>query len=426
MATLSNNIARAIRDFDNIETAIEDMGVEVPEDTSTSSYPQKIREIDRGIIPTGTINITENGNDIDVTQYATANVNVPQGVFLSGNLEITENNTYNVTEYEEVTVAVPQPSGKITLTENATDVDVSAYATADIDVPQGVFPEGTYEISDNGTYDVSEYEFAYVNAVTLDMYLEGEVVNYTGNATEVVERALQYTESLESIDLPNVERVDRFGFANCSNLQSVRLGSCTYLHTEAFYSCYNLESVYIPELTNVGGTYSAGQSGNFSYCSKLTSVDFPKLQNIGVYEFMNSGIASVNLPEVAVVASCAFMNCQSLEYIRLPKAQTSSNDIFKNCTALKRVELPAITSISSTTFSGCTALTAFVIGTRLTYPSSTIYPYTPSFDLPVQTIVYVNNADLGWYSSQSGWSDLYNAGRIKSVDELPPLESNNS
>lgn len=134
MATLSNNIARAIRDFDNIETAIEDMGVEVPEDTSTSSYPQKIREIDRGITPTGTINITENSNDIDVTQYATADVNVPQGVFPSGNLEITENNTYDVTEYEEVTVAVPQPSGKITITENATDVDVSEYATADIDV----------------------------------------------------------------------------------------------------------------------------------------------------------------------------------------------------------------------------------------------------------------------------------------------------
>lgn len=225
-----------------------------------------------------------------------------------------------------------------------------------------------------------------------------------------------------SINLPDVERVDRCGFAYCHNLTTVRLESCTYLHTEAFYDCSKLESVYIPELTNVGGTYSAGQSGNFTYCYALKSVNFPKLKNIGVYEFMNSGIASVNLPEATVVASCAFMNCQSLEYIRLPKAQTSSNDIFRNCTALKRVELPAITSICSTTFSGCTALTAFVIGTRLTYPSSTIYPYTPSFDLPVQTIVYVNNADLGWYSSQSGWSDLYNAGRIKSVDELPPLE----
>lgn len=186
MATLSNNIARAIRDFDSIETAIEEKGVEVPKGTPTSSYDQKIKEIEQGITPTGTINITENDNDIDVTQYATANVNVPQGVFPSGNLEITENNTYDVTEYEEVTVAVPQPSGKITLTENATDVDISEYATADIAVPQGVFPEGTINITENGSHDVSSYESANVNVVSLDDYLEGSVVNYTGHATKVV------------------------------------------------------------------------------------------------------------------------------------------------------------------------------------------------------------------------------------------------
>lgn len=426
MATLSNNIARAIRDFDSIETAIEEKGVEVPKGTPTSSYDQKIKEIEQGITPTGTINITENDNDIDVTQYATANVNVPQGVFPSGNLEITENNTYDVTEYEEVTVAVPQPSGKITLTENATDVDISEYATADIDVPQGVFPEGTIEISENGTFDVSGYESASVNTVTLDQYTEGSIVNYTGNATSVAEYAFQGYRSLQSVDLPNVTQVGRCGFAECKGLTSIRLASCTTLSSEVFYECPNLESVYLPELVTSNSTISFGQSGNFTYCHNLHSINLPKLQAVGVYDFMASGITDVNLPEVTYVSSYGFASCTSLTYIRLPKAQMFSNDAFNRCSALKRVELPAVTRIDGTAFSGCTSLTALVLGTRLSYPGSDVPPFNPSFDLPVQTIIYVNNADLDWYSGAIGWSDLYNAGRIKSVDELPPLESNNS
>lgn len=418
MATLSNNIARVIRDFDDIETAIEDMGVEVPKGTPTSSYDQKIKEIEQGITPTGTININENGNDIDVTQYATANVNVPQGVFPSGNLEITENNTYTVTEYEEVTVAVPQPIGKITLTENATDVDISEYATADIAVPQGVFPEGTLAISENGTFDVAEYEYVHVNAVTLDQYAEGSVVNYTGNATSVAQSAFRGYGTLESVDLPNVTQVSRYGFAQCKGLTSVRLASCTTLNSEVFYECSKLESVYLPELVTSNSTMSFGQSGNFTYCHNLHSINLPKLQAVGVYDFMYSGITDVNLPEVTYVSSYGFASCTSLTYIRLPKAQMFSNDAFNGCSALKRVELPAVTQIYYNTFSLCPNLTALVLGTRLPYPSSSV-------SLSAQTILYVNNEDLSWYA-QSGWSDLYNAGRIKSVDELPPLESNNS
>ncbi len=57
-----------------------------------------------GVQPEGSINITENGENIDIAQYAYANVNVPQ------------------------------PSGKINITENGTNIDVAQYATADVSV----------------------------------------------------------------------------------------------------------------------------------------------------------------------------------------------------------------------------------------------------------------------------------------------------
>ena len=67
--------------------------------------------------PTGKISITANGNDIDVSSYATADVNVPN-----------------------------PSTGKITITENGTDIDVSTYATADVAVSGGSSDFSTAEV----------------------------------------------------------------------------------------------------------------------------------------------------------------------------------------------------------------------------------------------------------------------------------------
>jgi hypothetical protein len=58
MATLSKNIHQAIDDFDNIKDAIECKGVDVPTGTPTSEYSEKIKNIETGITPIGTIRIT--------------------------------------------------------------------------------------------------------------------------------------------------------------------------------------------------------------------------------------------------------------------------------------------------------------------------------------------------------------------------------
>lgn len=82
------------------------------------------------ITPTGTKTITANGTDIDVAQYAKADV------------------------------AVPEPTGNIEITENGTNIDIAQYATATVAVPG---PSGSLDINQDGTYDVSQYAQVVVN-----------------------------------------------------------------------------------------------------------------------------------------------------------------------------------------------------------------------------------------------------------------------
>ena len=84
--------------------------------------------------PSGKVTITQNGNDVDIAQYASADINVPQGITPTGTINISQNGDTDVTNYATAHVAVPQPSGKITITQNGTDVDISSYATADVNV----------------------------------------------------------------------------------------------------------------------------------------------------------------------------------------------------------------------------------------------------------------------------------------------------
>lgn len=70
-------LARISQAKSDLKTAIEAKGVEVG-DGRIDTYAGKVDQI-AGITPTGTINITENGENIDVATYAKANVNVSGG-----------------------------------------------------------------------------------------------------------------------------------------------------------------------------------------------------------------------------------------------------------------------------------------------------------------------------------------------------------
>lgn len=75
-------------------------------------------------------------------------------------LSATANNIYTPASgkvYNKVTVNVPQPTGKITINDNGTNIDIAQYATADVAVSGGGATTHTYEL-----YDFTEEEDLHI------------------------------------------------------------------------------------------------------------------------------------------------------------------------------------------------------------------------------------------------------------------------
>ena len=121
-----------------------------------------------GITPTGTKTITTNGTH-DVTAYASASVNVPTGITPTGTKTITTNGTHDVTNY----------------------------ANAQVNVPTGITPSGSLNITTNGTHNVTNYENAVVNIPGLNAKIFA--VSIASDATSGIVTLLAANDYIKSL-----------------------------------------------------------------------------------------------------------------------------------------------------------------------------------------------------------------------------------
>lgn len=158
------------------ESYLEDIGDAIRNKLNTSQgytpaqMAAAIESIPTGITPTGTINITQNGQT-DVTQYASAAVNVPNsytqadegkvvqnGALVAQTSEtVTQNGTYDTTVKDEIIVDVPTANlGTKSITQNGTynasGDSLDGYSQVTVNVSGGTPNLQNKTFTQNGTY----------------------------------------------------------------------------------------------------------------------------------------------------------------------------------------------------------------------------------------------------------------------------------
>lgn len=205
------------------------------------------------------------------------------------------------------------PSGKITLTENATGVDIAQYAEADVEVPMPTMPE---EYCVGGS----------LIAKTLTEY------HCAGTGTEIRTRMFDGCTSLRTVNLPNtITSIKAYAFSGCVALELSQLPtSISSIETYAFQNCEKISFKDIPSavtvptiacfsgckgLTEINflGDITTMQNAAFSGCSNVLSFKFlhntaiPPMNNTNVFNGINAN-AKIVVPDNLVTAWKAATN----------------------------------------------------------------------------------------------------------------------
>lgn len=222
---------------------------------------------------------------------------------------ITKNGVYTATEPNfgfskvEVRVDVPpdyvNPEGTTQITENGTyNVEHFEFAEVNVPIPDGyIKPSGTIDITEEGEFNVAQYETANVkmggggSANPMQAYFNG----WSSNNAAVFEywKGTDATPVLQGVDTSMVTNANKM-----------------------FYSCTNLETV--PQFDVSNANTIANMFGN---CSKLQSISIANASKVITAEYFASGCTSVkkiavrNLSSTLKMTYQMFYNCTSLQTV---------------------------------------------------------------------------------------------------------------
>ncbi len=212
----------------------------------------------------------------------------------------------------------------------------------------------------------------YLNAPNIER-IEDLGLNYS-NLTELDLPKLTYAgyasfsenKYLAKVKMPALNIVPDSAFNNCYRLEEVELDSAVELEDCAFERCWFLRNVYAPDVETMGDmgfTYCDNlreislpnlirMDGvyNFKWCSTLTKIDLPKLQNIPEQTFMYCYMLSdINMPKVEQIGYQAFYDTYSLGNIQFDSLKVLGDEVFVN-SSISALSAPELETIGNKVF----------------------------------------------------------------------------
>lgn len=226
---------------------------------------------------------------------------------------------------------------KVELPKGLTEIPGSVFSHCSslkkIDIPAGVkkinsgaFGSAALEsiVIPSGLEEIGERAFFKCNltAIKLPKSLKKiESSAFSGNNIESVVFPSGIEEvggfdctPLKSVEIPDgVSEIERFAFASCKNLESVKLPKELIYKEEKYIGWQKKEETRI-----VGGIGNSAFSG----LEKLISIELPE--------------------NLDMIKSNTFEGCASLKSIKIPASvKAIYREAFKGCTALEEIEIPA-------------------------------------------------------------------------------------
>ena len=328
-------------------------------------------------------------------------------------------------------------NGVIDIEEMIGEKKIPLKVNVNIPTPEGyIKPEGNIEITENGTHNVSQYESATVNVASsgegsslkklLD-FTKSTYYLFSENKSEDVSGVIKYD------DTSNVEKMD-YMFYKCSNLVSAPLlntgnvssmnfvfDSCSNLVTVpqldtsnatqlqgTFQNCYALQTIPLLNTNKVTNMYKL-----FSGCSNLVTVPQLDTSKVTDMRIMFSGCNNlVTLPQMNTdnvnTLYRTFQNCYKLEKIDITSVDklSSTDQMAANCYSLKKIIIRSMTkipSLNTSAFTNCYHLTGTVDST-----------YNPNGDK--DCYIYVPDNMVDSLKAATNWSTY--ADQIKPLSEL--------
>ncbi|MBW9323975.1 hypothetical protein FG877_10545 [Enterococcus casseliflavus] len=150
--------------------------------------------------------------------------------------------------------------------------------------------------------------------------------------------------TIEKIVLPNTTHLGNNMFRNMTSLKEIEAPKLTEIGDRTFENS-GVISIDFPELR------TAGVSA-FAEMNKLLSVTLNKLDTLSASAFYRSRVEKVVLPEVSKLPESVFEKCTRLTEVIMPKVEAIGINAFSDTKSLKELKTPEVREVSAYAFSG--------------------------------------------------------------------------